>query len=341
MNMHWFPRRIRTLTLAFLLALFIPLIFKSPVLLHIIILLSVWIILTESLNFVTGFAGQLAFGHSAFITLGAYCGAVLMVNFKTSFWLGLLVGGLFAFFSGLILGLMAMRLRGDYLGMVTLGFAEIIRIYSINLVSITRGPAGLSGIPHPSLFGYVFHGEIPYFYLILILMAIIHITIERLLFSHFGRACLAMRDDEIAAQSMGVESYKYKVWAFCITSGMAGLVGVFYASWTTVYTPNSFTITDSIMISVMNTLGGIGSLTGAIPGAIIIGGLPELLRPFTSGVQIASLRLAGVGLLMMIIMIIRPQGVSGMSIRKGYISLEPIRKWFVREDSGKEGTNHE
>ena len=133
----------------------------------------------------------------------------------------------------------------------------------------------------------------------------------------------------LMAKAMGVESYRYKVLAFCISSGYAGLAGAFYASWTTLFSPDAFTLTDSIMISVMETLGGIGSLEGIIPGAIIIGALPELLRPITTGPKIASLRLAAVGLLMVIMLIIRPEGIAGMSIRKAYISLEPVHRLFA------------
>jgi branched-chain amino acid transport system permease protein len=191
------------------------------------------------------------------------------------FWTALLVGGGSAFITGLILGLLALRLRGDYLGMVTLGFGEIIRIIAINWVAVTRGPMGLPGIPRPSIFGYTFQGEIPFYYLGIVLVVFTHLTIERMLFSRFGRGCLAIRDDEVAAQAMGVEGYQYKVLAFCISSGYAGLAGVFYASWSRLFSPDSFQLVDSIMMAIMITLGGIGSLLGAIPGAIVIGALPE------------------------------------------------------------------
>jgi branched-chain amino acid transport system permease protein len=230
---------------------------------------------------------------------------------------------------------MALRLRGDYLGMVTLGFGEIVRLLAVNLVDITRGPMGVPGIPRPVIFGFKFHGELPFFYLILALIVFTHMSIERMLFSRFGRACLAIRDDEIAAQAMGVKPYRYKVLAFCISSAYAGLMGVFYCSWATFFSPDAFKLDDSIMLSVMITLGGIGSLVGAIPGAIGIGALPELLRPFTTGARVASLRLAGVGLVMVVFLILRPQGIAGMSIAKDYISLEPLRRLFVRGSDSK------
>jgi len=329
--MNWFPRRIRILTLALIVTLLLPLFIRSPYVLHVLVLLGIWVILAESNNFVVGFAGQLAIGHAAFVTLGGYAGALLMIRYDLSFWFALLFGGFFAFISGLILGLMSLRLRGDYLGMVTLGFGEIVRLLAVNLVGITRGPMGLPGIPRPVIFGCRFSGQLPFYYLVIALIVLTHLSIERMVFSRFGRACIAIRDDEVAAQAMGVKSFGYKVLAFCISSAYAGLVGVFYASWTTFFSPDSFKLDDSIMISVMITLGGIGSLLGPIPGAIGIGALPELLRPFTTGARIASLRMAGVGLIMVIFLILRPQGIAGMSIDKGYISLKPLRKLLLRK----------
>lgn len=328
--MKWFPDKIRVLTLALVIALLIPIFVRSAFVLHLLVLLNIWVVLTVSLNLVTGFAGQLALGHAAFVTIGGYAGALLMIHYDWSFWLALLVGGGTAFLSGLILGLMALRLRGDYLGMVTLGFGEIVRIVAINWGDLTRGPMGLPGIPRPVIFGYTFKGEVPFYFLMLALVVFTEVTVERMLFSRFGRACLAVRDDVEAARAMGVEDYLYKVLAFCISAGYAGLAGVFYASWTTLFSPDSFTLNDSIMVSVMETLGGIGSLEGMIPGAMILGALPELLRPFTTGPKIASLRLAGVGMLMVVMLIVRPEGIAGMSIRKAYISLEPIRRLFTR-----------
>jgi branched-chain amino acid transport system permease protein len=333
--MKWFPRRVRLLTLALVVALLLPIFVRSPYALHVMVLLGIWVVLAESLNFVTGFAGQLALGHAAFVTLGGYAGALLMVNNGWPFWPALLIGGGTGFATGLILGLMALRLRGDYLGMVTLGFGEIVRLLAVNLVDITRGPMGVPGIPRPVIFGYKFHGELPFFYLILALIVLTHLSIERMLFSRFGRACLAIRDDEIAAQAMGVKPYRYKVLAFCISSAYAGLMGVFYCSWATFFSPDAFKLDDSIMLSVMITLGGIGSLVGAIPGAIGIGALPEVLRPFTTGARVASLRLAGVGLVMVVFLILRPQGIAGMSIEKDYLSLEPLRRLFVRGSDSK------
>ena len=328
--------KIDVMALAFIIAALIPLINHKTYFLHVLVLMGIWVILSLSLNFVTGFAGQLALGHAAFVTIGGYVGALLMLNRGWSFWAALVIGTGTAFISGLILGLLALRLRGDYLGMVTLGFGEIVRIVAINWVAVTRGPMGLPGIPRPVIFGYTFSGELPFFYLCLVLVALTYFVIERMLFSRFGRACLALRDDEVAAAAMGIETYQYKVLAFCISSGIAGMAGIFYASWTTLFSPDSFQLIDSIMMSVMITLGGIGSLIGPVPGGAFIGVLPELLRPFTTGSGIASLRLAAVGLLMVVLLIIRPQGMFGMSTKKIYISLDPIFNLFKGKQTSEE-----
>ena len=335
--MNWIPRRISVTALLLFLVALVPLFVKSNLVLHIMVLLGMWVVLAMSLNFVTGFAGQLALGHAAFVTIGGYVGGLLMVNNGWSFWMALVLGGGSAFASGLILGVIAMRLRGDYLGMITMGFGEIVRLFALNLIDITRGPMGLPGIPRIQILGYTFKGEVPYFYLMLLFIVFTYVSIDRMLFSRFGRACLAMRDDEEAAEAMGVKSYQYKVQAFCISSGYAGLMGVFFASWVTLFSPDAFQLVDSIMMSAMITLGGIGSIYGPIAGGIGIGILPEALRPFTSGIGIASLRLAGVGLLMVVMLNIKPAGFFGTSIKKAYISLEPIRNLFVQKQSGVDG----
>jgi branched-chain amino acid transport system permease protein len=335
--MNWIPKRIPVIGLLLVIAAIVPIFVKSNLVLHIMVLLGMWVVLSLSLNFVTGFAGQLALGHAAFVTIGGYVGALLMVNNGWSFWTALIVGGGSAFASGLILGLLAMRLRGDYLGMITMGFGEIIRLFALNWIGITRGPMGLPGIPRIQFFGYTFKGEVPYYYLMLVFIVFTYVSIDHMLFSRFGRACLAMRDDQEAAEAMGIKSYIYKVQAFCISSGYAGLMGVFFASWVTLFSPDSFQLVDSIMMSAMITLGGIGSLYGPIAGGIGIGILPEVLRPFTSGIGIASLRLAGVGLFMVVMLNIMPSGVFGTSIKKVYISLEAIRNLFVRQKSNVDG----
>jgi branched-chain amino acid transport system permease protein len=326
--MNWLPKRISLEVIFLLVAVLAPLVIRSTYILHVMVLLCVWIVLSLSLNFVTGYAGQLALGHAAFAAVGGYAGALLMLNYGWSYWAALIAGFTASFLAGLILGVMAMRLRGDYLGMVTMGFGEIVYLLAINLIDITRGPMGLPGIPRARLLGMTLKGEIPYYYIAILLVALTFVAIKRLLFSRFGRACLAMRDDETAAEAMGVASYRYKVLSFCLSSGFAGLMGAFYVSWITLISPDSFRLADSIMVSAMITLGGIGSLYGPILGAIAIGVLPEILRPFTAGPRIGSLRLAGVGFLMVLFIVLKPSGLFGTSTNTVYLSLDSIRNFI-------------
>jgi branched-chain amino acid transport system permease protein len=328
--MNWVPKRISLEAALILLAAIAPLFIRTTYVLHVMVLLCVWVVLSLSLNFVTGYAGQLALGHAAFVAIGGYVGALIMLNYGVSFWIAILIGAAASFVSGLILGLLAMRLRGDYLGMVTMGFGEIVYLLTINLTNITRGPMGLPGIPRATILSYTFKGEIPYFYVGLLLVGITFWMIKRMLFSRFGRACLAIRDDETAAEAMGIASFKYKVLSFCISSGFAGLIGAFYVSWVTLISPDSFRLADSILVSAMITLGGIGSLYGPIFGGISIGLLPELLRPLTSGPYLGSLRLAGVGLLMVVFIVLKPAGLFGTDTRTIYFSLETFRNLFRR-----------
>jgi branched-chain amino acid transport system permease protein len=328
--MNWVPKRISLEAALILLAAIAPLFIRTTYVLHVMVLLCVWVVLSLSLNFVTGYAGQLALGHAAFVAIGGYVGALIMLNYGVSFWIAILIGAAASFVSGLILGLLAMRLRGDYLGMVTMGFGEIVYLLTINLTNITRGPMGLPGIPRATILSYTFKGEIPYFYVGLLLVGITFWMIKRMLFSRFGRACLAIRDDETAAEAMGIASFKYKVLSFCISSGFAGLIGAFYVSWVTLISPDSFRLADSILVSAMITLGGIGSLYGPIFGGISIGLLPELLRPLTSGPYLGSLRLAGVGLLMVVFIILKPAGLFGTDTKTIYFSLDSFRNIFRR-----------
>jgi branched-chain amino acid transport system permease protein len=328
--MKFVPKKISLEVALILIAAIAPLFIRSTFVMHVMVLLCVWVVLSLSLNFITGYAGQLALGHAAFVAIGGYAGAILMLDYGVSFWLAILVGAAISFGSGLILGILAMRLRGDYLGMVTMGFGEIVYLLAINLVDITRGPMGLPGVPRATILSYTFKGEIPYYYVALLLVGITFFAIKRMLFSRFGRACLAMRDDETAAEAMGVVSSHYKLLSFCISSGFAGLMGAFYVSWVTLISPDSFRLADSIIISAMITLGGIGSLYGPIFGGIVIGLLPELLRPLTAGPYLGSLRLAGVGLLMVVFIILKPAGLFGTDTKTIYLSLESFRNLLPR-----------
>ena len=193
-------------------------------------------------------------------------------------------------------GLPTLRLRGDYLAIVTLGFGEIVRLVLINSTELTRGPLGLPGIPSPNLFGYQFSGRVPYYYLILAFLLLTLFLMRRITNSGIGLSMLAVKHDEIAAESIGIAPIKYKLLAFVLSAAFAGAVGVFYASYVSFISPDTFVYTDSVTILAMVVLGGMASLPGAVLGALVLSAVLY-------------------GLLMVLMMIYRPQGFWGMQRR--------------------------
>ena len=299
-------RQKQGLTLAvIILAALLPLIINDDYFLRVITIAGVFTILTLSLNLVTGFTGQFCLGWAAFYGIGAYTSALLAMKLGLSFWLTLPLGGLMAALFGILLGIPTMRLKDIYLAITTLGFGEIIRLIMLNWTDLTRGSMGLPGIPSPQLFGYEFSTNLPYYYLILILVLITVFTMYRLIDSRIGRALIAIREDDLAAKTVGIDITAYKVMAFAIGAFFAGIAGSFYAHYTSFIDPHTFSFMESISILAMVVLGGMGSITGSIIGAVILSVIPEMLR------GLSEYRMIIFGLIMMAVMIIRPQGIMG------------------------------
>lgn len=293
-----------------LLVLILPFIVTNAYILHIIISAGLYSVLALSLNLVTGFAGQLSFGHAAFYGIGAYSSALIMINLNVSFWFAILISAITASLFGFLLGLPTLRLRDDYLAIVTLGFGEIVRLVLINWQSLTRGPRGLPGIPAPTLFGYSFMGRIPYYYLVLLLLLFTLFIMRRIITSGIGLAMMSVKNDEVAAESIGIYPIKYKLMAFMISAAFAGIAGAFYASYISFISPDTFIYNDSVTILAMVVLGGLSSIPGSIIGAIVLTIIPELLR------AASEYRMIFYGLLMVIMMIFRPQGFWGINKRQ-------------------------
>ncbi|HHW93108.1 MAG TPA: branched-chain amino acid ABC transporter permease [Clostridiaceae bacterium] len=306
------------------LLLLLPFITSNTYVLHIMISIGLYSVLALSLNLVTGFAGQLSFCHIAFYGIGAYTGALLMLRLNVSFWIAMFAGAFMAAIFGFLLGLPTLRLRGDYLAIVTLGFGEIVRLVFVNESWLTRGPLGLPGVPAPVLFGYRFSGRVPYYYLILVVFLITWFIMRRLTVSGIGLAMLSVKSDEIAAESVGIRPVKYKLMAFVISAAIAGWVGTFYASYIAFVSPDTFMYTDSITVLAMVILGGLGSLPGAVVGATVLTLIPELLR------AINEYRMVLYGLLMIVMMIFRPDGFWGMRYRVKNAYKKTIRR--VKDD---------
>jgi len=273
-----------------------------------------YVVLGLGLNIVVGMAGLLDLGFVAFYAVGAYTYALLNYHFGLGFWAVLPIGGAFAAFFGILLGFPVLRLRGDYLAIVTLGFGEIIRLILENWGEFSKGPSGISSISRPGFFGMdlSLEASIIYMYYIMIIAVIVTIfVVNRLQDSRVGRAWIALREDEIACQAMGIDKRKTKLAAFSLGAFWAGIIGVIFAAKTTFINPASFTFLESAIILSIVVLGGMGSIVGVIVGAFILILMPEYLR------ALSEYRMLAFGGVMVAMMVFRPQGIIA-NIRRTY-----------------------
>jgi branched-chain amino acid transport system permease protein len=264
---------------------------------------GIYVTLALGLNIVVGLAGLLDLGYVAFYAVGAYTYGLLSTRLGLSFWEVLPLGALLATVFGILLGIPVLRLKGDYLAIVTLGFGEMIRITLNNWDSLTGGPNGIIGIGRPQVLGFKFIAPIHYYYLSLTMVLLTLFVVNRLTHSRIGRAWTAMRDDEVAAQAMGIDLMKTKLLAFSLGATWAGIAGVFFAGKMTFVSPESFNFFESVIILCMVVLGGMGSVPGVILGASLLAVLPEVMRQF------ALYRMLIFGGAMVVMMILRPQGL--------------------------------
>lgn len=280
----------------------------NPYFSRIIMLSGIAITLAVSLNLINGFTGQFSIGHAGFMAVGAYSSAYFSVSYGAGFaetlgggtlgWAlallaATLIGALAAALAGLVVGVPSLRLKGDYLAIVTLGFGQIIVVF-LNNIEAVGGARGYSGIPIVKSFFWIF------------LIAVVTIVVVyNIVNSAFGRALISIREDELAAEAMGVNTTRYKVMAFVISSAMAGAGGVLLAHFDGYLNPKSFEFIKSFEILIMIILGGLGSIVGSVLGAILLTVLPEALRGF------AEYRMVIYSLLLIILMITRPQGLLG------------------------------
>ncbi len=290
-------------------AIALPAVVPNAYQMGVITRICLYALLALGLNIVVGFAGLLDLGYVAFFGIGSYIYAFLSSPHFGLHWpfpLALGVSVLVAAIFGILIGAPTLRLRGDYLAIVTLGFGEITYILLINLdrpIDITGGPSGIVSIDPPSLFGFALRDNWQYYYLILSLMGLAVLFSRRLRDSRIGWAWQAIREDELAAQAMGINTVAAKLQAFAIGAAFAGAGGALLASWQRSVFPDNFLFTESVNILAMVILGGVGSLPGVILGAAIIVALPEIFRDF------AMYRLLAFGLLLMVLMVVRPEGL--------------------------------
>lgn len=282
-----------------------PLLDKNPYHLDVLVSAGIFMLLALGLNVIVGFAGILNLGYAALYAVGAYAYALLNLHFHMPFWMGLFFSALAAGLMGMLLAFPALRLGGDYLAIVTLGAGEITRIVLTNLDHVTGGPNGLLGIDHPKLwFDFGVKSE-PYYFLVFILVAAAVFILKRLEISPLGRAWVAIREDELAASSMGVNLMRAKLLAFGIGGAVAGVAGCVFAAKQGTVSPDSFDFVVSVMVLAMVVLGGLGNQVGALLGALLLSLLPEFLRGFD------VYRMLLFGLAMILMMLWRPQGILG------------------------------
>ena len=277
--------------------------------------------LALGLNIVVGFAGLLDLGYVAFFGIGSYLYAFLAsphFGLHLPFFVALPIIVVLTAFSGILIGAPTLRLRGDYLAIVTLGFGEITYLLLINLdrpINITGGPSGIVGIDVPVLVGFALSRNIEYYYLFLAAVAFALFASARLRHSRIGWAWQAIREDELAARAMGINTTVAKLQAFAIGASFAGIGGSFLASWQKSVFPDNFLFTESINILAMVILGGVGNLLGVVLGAVLLVALPEVFRDFQ------AYRLLAFGLMLMVLMVFRPQGL--LTLETGAVKEEP------------------
>ena len=307
-----------------------------------------YVMLALGLNIVVGFAGLLDLGYIAFYAVGAYIWAMLAsphFNLHLPFWVVLPAGVVLAAFFGALLGAPTLKLRGDYLAIVTLGFGEIVRIFMNNLdapINITNGPQGINRVDtfaigefvfgrSQSLFGFRVTGPEKYYYLLLFFTIVIVIICARLQNSRIGRAWEAVREDEVAAKAMGINTRNIKLLAFSMGASFGGVAGAMFASMQGFVSPESFSLTESIMVLCMVVLGGMGNIPGVILGAILLSVFPEFLRAVVVPLQQTifgdvildpdGIRMLLFGFALVLVMIFRPAGLWPSALRRRELSL--------------------
>jgi branched-chain amino acid transport system permease protein len=322
-------------TVLILLALAsIPLWGTSFYVLHVLITTTIFIIAAMSLNLLLGYTGQLSLGHVAFFGIGAYASALTSLGFEIRLagdlavgigpkpvWLAMLTGVFAAGLCGYALGKIAFRVRGAYFVIVSISFAEVVRLVAVNWVELTQGPMALNNIPPltlgvPGVFELSFLRKPAYFWLVLTAAAVCYAVIYRLVNSQAGRAMIALRDNEQLAASVGIDVTRYLVLASVISAAMAGLAGALYAHYVRIVDPDIFLFIYTVTMVIMVVTGGKGTLAGPVVGGVIFGVMPELLRSFAFAPE---LQWVIFGALMILVIFLLPQGI-----------VPAVRSWPVR-----------
>jgi branched-chain amino acid transport system permease protein len=254
----------------------------SPYHLHVLIMAGIFTILALSLNLLLGYTGQLSLGHAAFFGIGAYTAALLTHTLDWSSGLALPSAAATAGLAGWAIGRLALKLRGAYFVLVTISFAGVISLVSVNWMELTNGPLGLPGVPAPELGPWTLRTKRAYYYLVLAATALAYLVCHRLVHSRIGRALVALRENEPLAESVGIDATRYLVLAAVISAALAGVAGSLYAHYTRFVSPEVFLFTYTVTMVIMVVAGGQGTLVGPVVGALLFTALPEALREAVS-----------------------------------------------------------
>ncbi|HHW14327.1 MAG TPA: branched-chain amino acid ABC transporter permease [Firmicutes bacterium] len=287
-------------------ALAVPLIVTNPFYLHTAIALMINAVLALSLNFILGYVGEKSLGHAAFFGIGGYTAALLALNLHVPSWATLLAAGLVAGLFGLAIGFPTLRLRGPYFAIATLGFGAILQLIATNWTSLTKGPMGIPGVPPLALFGLVFRSERPYYYVALFLLALAAYLTWRLAHSRIGRAFIAIHQNFDLAESVGIDTFRFKLIAFVLGTVLAGTAGAFYAHYTNFISPKALESYITLNVVTMVIIGGEGTLLGPILGAVLVTLLPEVLR------VAENYRMVIFGFILLLSIIYAPSGIVGL-----------------------------
>ncbi len=256
-----------------------PLWVANPYHLHVLIMAGIFAILALSLNLLLGYTGQLSLGHAAFFGIGAYTSALLTLPpLEWSFWLALPAAALAAGLAGWAIGRLALKLRGAYFVLVTISFAGVISLVSVNWMELTNGPLGLPGVPAPALGPWSLRAKSAYWYLVLAAAVLAYLVCGRLVASRIGRALVALRENEPLAESVGIDGTRYLVLAAVVSAALAGVAGSLYAHYTRFVSPEVFLFSYTVTMVIMVIAGGQGTLAGPVVGALLFTALPEALR---------------------------------------------------------------
>ena len=290
--------------------LVLPKFITNPYTLGMINFMIIYAILCVSLNLILGYTGLLSLGHAAFYGIGGYTTAILMTRYGVGFVPSILASAVFAVIFSLFLGLPASKVRGDYFTLLTIAFGEIFRLVAQGWIGFTGGAMGIVGIPIPKVFGIPVRTESDFYYLALILLAITFACLAIVVKSRLGRAFVAIREDELAAKSMGINTPLYIITAFCIGSIFAAVAGSFLAVYQTTITPSNFRLEESCLMIIMVIVGGMGNLWAPLAGVLVMTLATEMFR------SLAEYRMLIIGGIMILVLLFRPQGIFGVSAFK-------------------------